>query len=456
MIEKLEREWSCYGDRNNGKEGHVEHRNMGNKCAYPNCGLPRPENLDPGDMFLEEKLENSKSITVHKTAISKITDKSDKDKVLFAALSILNLVSGYTTIVGAVQIFPGIAGYVSGGIIQIVLFLLLSGSTARHAPIRKWLTVGIFSFISVYTSFFAYYNQVTAKDLSEKGRQRALVSRQKVRSEVVAPLEDKVRQLQGTISQSKTLLQREIDGQRGVEAGDGQRAGELRTQIEQKELELAKLKPSVENFQKKFSSSTSQDSPEAIFQNTIQALEFIPNEYRPSEYKGDLNKLSSVFFDEDTGIPLLAPYRKVVKGEDAAIAAMLLALGVDGLIIILGTAIEKRKHEIYLPLKGKASDFLQTLHDYIEPATGLIRYGALITHPEKESFRILLDAMRKNNLRWVEVRFVEDDQKWYISEKARDQFNHWYQEERQYQSALEAKNPSNASHSVTFVLPSRK
>ena len=207
---------------------------------------------------------------------------------------------------------------------------------------------------------------MTAKDLTEKGRQRALVSRQKVRSEVVAPLEDKVRQLQGTISQFQVLLQREIAGQRGV-PGDEQKAGELRTQIEQKELELAKLQPSVVDFQKKFSSSTSQASPEAIFQNTIQALEFIPSEHRPSEYKGDLNKLRSVFFDEDIRIPLLAPYRKVVKGEDAAIAAMLLALGVDGLIIILGTAIEKRKYKVYLPLKNKASDFLQTLHDHIEP-----------------------------------------------------------------------------------------
>jgi hypothetical protein len=446
--EKPQLTWYCYGDRSEGKEGHPEHLNTGDMCTYPGCRLPG---------LLVEKSYLDRDNPEPKPKPSPKEDKPDKDKVLLAALSILNLGSGYTTMVGAAQIFPGLVGYMSGGIIQLVLFLLLSGSAAKHAPVRKWLTVAVFSFISVYTSFFAYYDQLTAKDEKEKGIQRALVARQQVRSELLAPLEDNVRQLEGDISQLKIILQREIDGNRGI-PGNGPIAQKIRIQIEQKELELAKLKPNVEAFQNKFLSPKPGDSPQDIFQTTIQALESVPNEYRSLEYKGDLNKLRPIFFDEDRGIPILTPYRKVMKGEDSAIAAMLLAMGVDGLIIVLGTAVEKRKKiEVPIPLKGKASGFLQTFHNNINRTTGLINYENLIQDAEREGFHILLDSLRSSDLGWVEVRRDKNREEWYISQNTWDKFTKWYAEERQYQSEKEVQNLNNPQpfQSVKFVLPSR-
>ncbi len=449
--EKPQLTWYCYGDRSEGKEGHPEHLNTGDKCTYPDCGLPRPL-VDESDLDTDNPEPKRKP--------SPKEDKPDKDKVLLAALSILNLGSGYTTMVGAAQIFPGLVGWVSGGIIQLVLFLLLSGSAARHAPVHKWLTVAVFSFISVYTSFFAYYDQLTSQEQKIKAYQRAIVASQQVGSDVLAPLEKDVRELKAEISNLEKRRQKEItEGRAARQGGRGPVAIQLETQIEQKELELAKLQPNVQEFQKKFPLPKPGDSPENIFQANIQALQSVPNEYRPEKYRGDIYRsLRPLFFDEDTGIPILTPYRKVMKGEDSAIAAMLLAMGVDGLIIVLGTAIDKRKKiEVYIPLKGKASGFLQTFYNNINRTTGLITYENLIQDAESEGFHILLDSLRSSDLGWVEVRRDKNREEWYISQNARDKFTKWYAEERQYQSEKEVQNLNNpqSSQSMKFVLPSR-
>lgn len=457
--------WHCYGDRSEGKEGHPQQLNTGAKCTYPGCGLPCSDHLYPrtksGEEFEDKEFREQENNPTNNTGNA---DNVSKDKVLLATLSILNFGSGYTTIVGASQIFPGMVGYASGGIIQLVLFLLLSGSAASHAPIRKWLTVIVFSFISVYTSFFAYYDKLTEKEQKQESYQRALIASQQVRSDLLAPLENQVRQLEGEISQLKILLQGEIDGNRGI-AGNGPIAQKIRTQIEQKELNLAKLKPNVIEFQKKFPSPKPGESPEAIFHANIQALQSVPNQYRSPKYQGDLNKLRSEFFDIDTTIPLLTPYRKVMKGGDSAIAAMTLAIGVDGLIIIMGTAIDKRKKidrkkiELPLPLQKSASEFLSELNENIDLGTGLIKHKTLIeNNPNGEGFRILLDTMRGSDLGWIEIHRDADGEKWYISPNVRDEFRTWYVEERQYQSENEAKKSKNSqlSQSVKFVLPSRK
>ncbi|MBD2207415.1 hypothetical protein H6G33_34150 [Calothrix sp. FACHB-1219] len=451
--ENIRTTWYCYGNKTGGKKGHIEHINTGDKCTYPGCNLNRPKT--PKTIYTNDAdIDNEK--------LDKVTqDKIPQDKVLLTALSVLNLGSGYTTMVGAAQIFPGLVGYVSGGIIQLMLFLLLSGSAAKHAPVRKWLTVGVFSFISVYTSFFAYYDHLTAKDTGKKAFERAVAANAEVYTEVIAPLKNNVSELEGEIKQLRIDLDRELNqpgnsftGKRG----DGNEAQKIRIQIKQKESELAKLKPSVIEFDKKYPSPKQGDSPQEIFKDTIQAVQLIPNKYRPQEYQGNLNKLRPKFLDEDTGIPLLTPYRKVMKGEDSAIAAILLAIGVDGLIILLGTAIDKRKKiKLDLPLKGTALGFLDTLFKEVNLETGLINYENLIQNKESENFRLLLETMRSSDLKWVEVHIEDNVEKWYISDNKRDEFRKWYFDERKYQLKNEQKSPKTVQtpHIVGFVLPSR-
>jgi hypothetical protein len=440
--EKNRTTWHCYG----GKKGNVEHLNTGERCTYPGCNLTRPKTANIPD-------------TNNAEIVNEKRDKVPQDKVLLSALSVLNLGSGYTTIVGAAEIFPGLVGYVSGGIIQLMLFLLLCGSAAKHAPVRKWLTVGVFSFISVYTSFFAYYEQLTAQDTGKKAFDRAVAANAEVYTEVIAPLKNNVSELEGEIDQLKIRLQKEIEGgEPGYERGFGPKAQALKQEIQLKENELAKLKPSVTEFDKKYPSPKQGDLPDEIFKDTIQAVQLIPNQYRPQEYQANLNKLRPKFLDEDTGIPLLTPYRKVMKGEDSAIAAILLAIGVDGLIILLGTAIEKQKKiKFNLPLKGTALGFLETLFKEINLETGLINYEHLIQNKESESFRLLLETMRSSDFKWIEVYTEDNVEKWYISYSKRDEFRKWYLDERQYQLKNQKKSHKTVqpSHIVGFVLPAR-
>ena len=169
--------WICWGGRD-GVPPHDEAFNSSDKCQI--CGLPRPS-----------------------------TPRTDKDKLLLVALTILNLGSGITTIKGATQIFPGFVGYSSGFTIQGLLFLLVSGSTLKHAPRLKWLTVASLSAISVYTSFFAYYGTLAGDKEIGDSIDRARAAHRYLVSKVYTPIETKVSQLESDIKTKEKEIEKE-------------------------------------------------------------------------------------------------------------------------------------------------------------------------------------------------------------------------------------------------------
>ena len=138
MLRRKSRKWECVGNRD-GKPPHPSYINDSDWCEI--CGCPRP-------------------------GLSKKEGKS-KDINLLTALIIFNLGSGFTTIYGALKIFPWLVGFTSGSAVQTLLFLLVSGSTAKHAPRLKWLAVASLSSISIYTSFFAYYDAIAGRNDEE-------------------------------------------------------------------------------------------------------------------------------------------------------------------------------------------------------------------------------------------------------------------------------------------------
>lgn len=319
--------WECIGGRD-GKPFHPSFVNNGDFCQI--CGAPRPGTPDDPE--------------------------GSTDIYLLIALIIFNLGSGFTTIYGALKIFPWLVGITSGAAIQALLFLLVSGSTAKHAPRLKWLTIASLSTISIYTSFFAYYDAIAGRS-DESGRiEQAQAAHQNLIQEVYNPIEQKAVQLKSDIETQNKLIKEEAEGRRGTGRGCGSICQKL---IKDKEKLLAqqnKLQPIVKNLRPLFEYEVGNKSPQEIFNADIKALAKVPKNCLPEnpkfdcfppQYEGNLDprnpkykELRKRYFDPNTSYQIITPFNKIRNGEMPAIFAAVFALMVDGLIIALGTAIK--------------------------------------------------------------------------------------------------------------------
>ena len=319
--------WECIGGRD-GRPSHPSFVNHSDWCQI--CGAPRPEAPKPG---------------------------GSTDIFLLIALIIFNLGSGFTTIYGALKIFPWLVGITSGAAIQALLFLLVSGSTAKHAPRLKWLAIASLSSISVYTSFFAYYDAIAGRSNEGERIERAKTSHQNLIQEVYNPIEQKAIQLKSDIDTNKKKIEEEIAGRR---ASGLPGCGDICTELTQKNEKLLaqynKLQPIVKNLRPLFEYQVDNKSPQEIFNADIKALAKVPKNCLPEDpnfdcfppkYEGSLDpqntkyeQLRNKYFDEDITYTIIAPFNKIRKGETPAIFAAVFALMVDGLIIALGRAIE--------------------------------------------------------------------------------------------------------------------
>ena len=145
--------------------------------------------------------------------------KSQKDFYLMVPLVLLNLVSGYTTIQGARLALGDVTDASVNGIavaagvsIQGILFILLSGSAAKHAPLRKWIAISVFGFFSMYTSFFTYYSTFMSTDqMAGAAYTYAEVRHQDLVSTVVSPFQEEFNR----VSAEYNSLNRAIKSEEG-------------------------------------------------------------------------------------------------------------------------------------------------------------------------------------------------------------------------------------------------
>ena len=135
----------------------------------------------------------------------------ERDFLLILILAFFNVASGYTTITGANTILNnfGLAFFL-GGFIQLGLFLMLSDFVMKRAPLRKWLAVIVFTFVSVYTSFFTYYISLAAKSDQNMAFDKAEKAHQKLFADVYTPMKERLRKLQ----EEAATLERKADQER--------------------------------------------------------------------------------------------------------------------------------------------------------------------------------------------------------------------------------------------------
>jgi hypothetical protein len=465
--------------------------------------LPDPKRIEA----CPSKLQNYCNIAM-------TTNDTKRDRALLTVLALLNIGSGFTTITGAQQVFPKHSaglGILIGLAIQVILFMLLSRFAMREAPLRKWVGVTVFASLSVYTSFFTYYDALAQDSRTANNYDHALIAHQNLRASVYTPLSQKLAELQSQASFYEAQRKQEISGQ-GVsgEQGFGQEARSFAENTQKTQAEIAKLQPIINQLKSHFEYDTKDLKPEQILEKDRNALARVPKEHLPPQYKDNPQLNRADYIDETTSIRLLEPFRKIQNGEVPAKAALTIAMAVDGMIIMLGTAIEPRRrhapfilpahfisaiivglksafatvesafHQERLPfssprpdetiglregvtlvtlrLKGRGSVFLEEFYNAINPSTGIVDYDRLQENANTTfaiGFRILLDALRNPRLRWIEIR----DNKWQIVKEHYSTLAIWLSEEMVYQCELEeAQNKDNdsfytAPHNVPIRLP---
>jgi hypothetical protein len=466
--EPQEQFWTCKGRGENwhieAERYHLEERLTSDKC--PKCGRKRPSQLiDNGRLIPSSLIDDL---------------QPPKDRRLLAGLTVLNLVSGSATMQGAAEFLkPQIAGYLAGATIQILLFLLLSSSsTLKHRPKLKWLVIGLLSFVSVYTSFFAYYELLTQGQQITDSRNRAISAHQNTISKIFTPINNKSEELINEVKRLNLLIEQEEAGDRiSGKSGCDVECNKLKSQREVIQNQRDQVSPVVNNLKSLFQYDLENKETQDIFQSDLEAIAQVTRNCLPSkpkfvclpdEYVGVLDPQSSkyrqfrsTYVDEDLAIDLLTPVIKIGKGEMPAIGAAIFALIVDGCIIALGLGIEARPKSRKLALRiiGSGSEFLDKLLESIDSPSLTIDFESLQNTDNGREYLNLLQNIRAET-DWLLK--VEEEQKWQIvSHGAEAKLNSWLVKQRQDQISLEIDSPKEASNipqhqNVIFLqLPTR-
>ncbi len=281
-------------------------------------------------------------------------------------LCILNFASGYATIEGAKHIVghEGIAVYF-GIAIQLLLFLMLTGLIVRSAPLRKWTSVLILSFVSVYTSFFTYYHVLTAPAVDAYQLDTAIAQHNILVRDVYTELESRLEKLVSQKSYHESEYNNEVKG-KGASGipGLGGKAQEHLRQASEKRKEIADLEPIVVGLKEIMDYPTETISdPNEIFDKDSYALSQVPTQYLPPIYHEPLDREKYGLSDK-TAIKLMEPYYMVVGKDIKAIPPLIIACMTDGLAILLGTTIKQKKDKVpFQRLSEEISNLIKGFQD---------------------------------------------------------------------------------------------
>lgn len=390
-----------------------------------------------------------------------------RDTVLLVLLTLLNLGSAYTTLLGARQVLPWPMSDVLGVTIQAMLFLTLAGFAVRHAPVRRWLVVTVFAAASIYTSFFTYYAQLAGGANAASDLDRAHQAHATFVDALWQPATTRVAREEQAAKELQALAEREAgSGVTSGVKGFGPVARGYAEQARVHEATAARLAVDLERLAPAFTYDLDGLDASGIYARDLAAWQAAPTDWKeavPAPTRAG-------YVDLEQQIELLTPYWKVSRGELPAVAALLLALLVDGLSVLLGTAIhaggrplldQAARHTagqiataragaqrvrqawlkdprtpeaesalddalrvVVLRIAGRGSAFLTAVYQAIDPETGALDFAAL-QRAEDPSWRLgarmLADRLRAPQLGWLTVR----DGYWQIPAEAYPTVSTW-------------------------------
>lgn len=440
-----------------------------------------------------------------------------KDWGLFVPLLILNVVSLWSTIRGT-ELALGHAGVavMAGVSIQGILFILLSGMAASHVPFRKWIAILALGSISIYTSFFVYHNKFVTTDQMIGAQFRpAEMAHEQLVTTVVKPLQEDFDGLRAR----DLALEQAIDSEEGGEGitglrGRGPEARKLIAERNELTPRLRELQLSVEKIQPllvkaKALDSSASDAPDDLFSIDKAIWEAVPTDYREGVMQGPRRE---DYFDQASRFQLLTPLFNLLDGKSdpVSIASFTLASFIDGISIMLGTAIDRRArrapfenvsdfltqiiwgyktasksisyyldrpgqrrvkvtdaestmpkdvvHLVQLIINGPGSNFLMTLVDAIDSEKKEIDYASLEKSGDetyRRGYKLLLEAFRQPSLSWLDIK--DDPSRWvFLDSICYASFFNWLNDEIIYQLQKEQEEGVAGIHTSPRVVPFRR
>lgn len=270
-----------------------------------------------------------------------------RDRWLLVMVSILSAVSMSTTILGTSQILPSPMAEVLGYVFGAILYLLLAGIVARHSLVRRGVAVVCLSVVSIYTSFFAYYDELGTDGRVAAELDQALQLHADLVS-AVSPHQHACAEARSEAVEAKRLLEMEIGGGAlsGAGAGYGPNARKYAALESEKRIVAERLCTAPDRISSVVASDVSGATPAEIYQSDLAVWEIAPPSWeieRPER---------GAYVDERNQVALFIPYYALLDQEPPALLAIALALMVDGLGILLGTAIMVPQLEPWFRRRG--------------------------------------------------------------------------------------------------------
>lgn len=388
--------------------------------------------------------------------------------------------------------------------IQVTLLILVLFQAAKESPIRKWFSVIVITVISIYASFFSFYNQLAkAKQEINKETATATQVHNDFVRKVCTPIFDDFKKLEDENKNYGDRIKNEKDGEgeTGVK-GIGDKARSLMKKQESIQDEIRNLKQAAIAAQELLNFSVTEKTANQIFRADSDAANKIGAKFL-EKYKAP--KLARKDYIESDQITFVTPYNKIMKERNKnAIVSLFMALTIDGLALILGSAIDPQKSNLFriftdfcvdmirgikkailtifstlrkevepyptpeadglkdsitvnFLLDNKGSEFLVKFYESIDFQTHIIDVNSLIKNEEDSTFkigyRLLLDTMKSPPLRWIEIdsrkRQGGDSkgEQWRVSDAHYPSMNRWLAGQ-----INEQLNKEKSGASVEFLL----
>jgi hypothetical protein len=303
--------------------------------------------------------------------MTKKPKRSIEDQVLIAMILFMTLGSGYTTVMGAKEIFPTEGSGILVGLgAQVILFLLLTNLVLKATPFRKWSIIAILASFSVYTSYFAYYSNLASGENAQKAYDRAIAAHQNFKSIVYTPLKVRLETAINKRENFETQRKKELSGEGAtLQKGPGDETKKYAEKVVASDAEIAELKV-IDTIKGLFEYETKSLQPEEILAKDRKAFAAIPPHLLPAKYKNTIPLKREVYIEDLSGVKFLLPISRIKQGDKTAQLSLFFAAMVDGVMLLLSSAVDVNKNR---RLKKTAIATSNLIYDFKDSVATVIQ-----------------------------------------------------------------------------------